>query len=196
MRLILVTGGARSGKSDYAERRARELGGDAVTFVASATAGDAEMAARIARHRASRPGAWRTIEAPRDAALAVRSATTEVVLLDCLTLLATNALLGSTGDSFPDGEGDEDSARAAVAAEVDALLVALAERAGTLVAVTNEVGLGVVPPTALGRWFRDALGTANRRLAEAADEVVLWVSGIPLGIQGGRGRAEAGEREA
>ncbi|HEX6940751.1 MAG TPA: bifunctional adenosylcobinamide kinase/adenosylcobinamide-phosphate guanylyltransferase, partial [Longimicrobiales bacterium] len=83
------------------------------------------------------------------------------------------------------GTAIEDAAHAAVAAEVDALLDAAATRAGTLLVVTNEVGFGIVPPTALGRWFRDALGTANRRLAAAADEVVLLVSGVPLHIKGG-----------
>ncbi len=182
MRLILVTGGARSGKSDYAERRAAALGGDAVTCIATATAGDDEMAARIARHRAARRVTWRTVEAPCDVGAAVRAAAADVVLLDCLTLLASNALLCAVGEDGRDV--GEDAAHAAVAAEVDALLVAVAEREGTLLVVTNEVGYGVVPPTALGRWFRDALGAANRRLAAVADEVVLMVSGVPLRIKG------------
>lgn len=130
----------------------------------------------------TRPAAWRTIEAPRDAATALRAVATDVVLLDCLTLLASNGLLSVVRD---DGRRvGVDAAHAAVAAEVDALLVVAAQRDGTLLVVTNEIGLGVVPPTALGRWFRDALGAANGRLAAAADEVVLLVSGVPLHIKG------------
>ena len=182
VRLILVTGGARSGKSDYAERRALELGAEAVTYVATAAPGDDEMARRIARHRDGRPRGWRTVEAPRDAGAAVCAAATDVVLLDCLTLLASNALLSVAGRDG--GEGAEDAAQAAVVSEVDALCAAAAGRSGTLLVVTNEVGLGVVPPTPLGRWFRDALGAANRRLAAAADEVVLLVSGVPVHVKG------------
>jgi adenosyl cobinamide kinase/adenosyl cobinamide phosphate guanylyltransferase len=194
VRITLVTGGARSGKSDYAERLARELGGDDVTFVATATADDAEMAARIARHRAARPAGWHTVEARRDAAAAIRGATTHVVLLDCLTLLASNALLdaASAAAGTPISPADEAgtapsehviesdaTARGAVRAEAEALVRAANERDTTLIVVTNEVGLGVVPATRLGRLYRDALGEANRIVAEAADQVVMMVSGIP-----------------
>jgi adenosylcobinamide kinase/adenosylcobinamide-phosphate guanylyltransferase len=175
-RIVLVTGGARSGKSGWAERRAAELGGDAVTYVATAEALDAEMARRIARHRAGRPAAWPTVEAPRRAAGAVRAAATAVVLVDCMTVLASNALLA-------DESGGEEAALAAVLAEAEALRDAALARAGTTLVVTNEVGMGVHPPTTLGRWYRDALGRANALLAAAADEVVLMVSGIPVRIR-------------
>lgn len=184
MRITLVTGGARSGKSHYAERRAVEMGGSEVTYVATATADDAEMSARIARHRASRPQTWRTVEVRQGVGASVREAPTAVVLVDCLTLLASNAFLGAISR---DGEADaaaEDAGTRAVAAEVDDLLGVAAERDGVLLVVTNEIGLGVVPPTPLGRWFRDALGIANRRVAAAADEVVLMVSGIAVVIKG------------
>jgi adenosyl cobinamide kinase/adenosyl cobinamide phosphate guanylyltransferase len=188
VRLILVTGGARSGKSDYAERRARELGGDDVTFIATATADDDEMAARIASHRAARPPAWTTVESRRHAAAAIRAATTSIVLLDCLTLLASNALLDmdrAASDAGEHGGVAEHAARAAVRAEAEALVRACAERdrAGTVIVVTNEVGLGIVPATRLGRLFRDALGEANRVVAAASDQVVLMVSGIPLTVR-------------
>lgn len=175
-RIILITGGARSGKSAYAERRAAEIGGAAVTCVATAEPLDAEMERRIARHRAERPQAWATREAPRDAAAAVRSARTETVLVDCLTVLASNALLAA------EAEGEE-AAEAAVRGEARALCEAALERTGTTLVVTNEVGMGVHPPTALGRWYRDALGRANALLAASADEVVLMVSGIPLTVK-------------
>lgn len=172
-RVVLVTGGARSGKSAYAERRAEELGGSAVTYVATAEPLDEEMERRIARHRSERPAAWTTVEAPRDAGAAVRAAADPVVLVDCLTVLASNALLAAE-------DGGEEEARRAVLAEADALLEAALAREGTTLVVTNEVGWGVHPPTHLGRWYRDALGEANARVARAADEVVLLVSGIPL----------------
>jgi adenosylcobinamide kinase / adenosylcobinamide-phosphate guanylyltransferase len=175
--LILVTGGARSGKSRYAERIAATLGGDDVTYLATGESGDDEMARRIRRHRESRPAAWRTVEAPRQAGEALGLVTSAVVLLDCITLLASNALLGAA-------EAGEEAAIDAVLAEVAALLESASQRTGTLVVVTNEVGFGVVPPSALGRWYRDAVGIANQRLAEAADRVVLVVAGLPLAIKG------------
>ena len=176
MGLILVTGGARSGKSGYAERRAAELGGDEVTYIATAEALDEEMARRIARHRAERPAAWRTSESPRGAGAIVGAAGTPTVLVDCMTVLASNALLAA------EAQGEE-AALAAVLAEAEALRDAALAHGGTVVVVTNEVGMGVHPPTSLGRWYRDALGRANALLAAAADEVVLLVSGIPLRIK-------------
>ncbi|HEX7051913.1 MAG TPA: bifunctional adenosylcobinamide kinase/adenosylcobinamide-phosphate guanylyltransferase [Longimicrobiales bacterium] len=180
MRLILVTGGVRSGKSRYAADLAARLGGDAVTFIATAAAGDTEMAERIARHRATRPAAWTTLEAERNAAAALRAAATDVVLLDCLTLLASNIFLTAAAADGAPAEHREALARDAVEAEIRELLDATRERDGTLIIVTNEIGLGVVPATELGRWFRDAMGEANQRVAAAADEVVLLVSGLPL----------------
>ncbi len=175
-RIVLVTGGARSGKSGWAERRAGEMAGAEVTYVATAEALDAEMERRIARHRAERPVEWATVEAPRDAAAAVRAARTAVVLVDCLTVLASNALLAA------EAEGEE-AAQAAVLAEAEALRDAALAREGTTIVVTNEVGMGVHPPTSLGRWYRDALGRANALLAAPAEEVVLMVSGIPVRIK-------------
>jgi adenosyl cobinamide kinase/adenosyl cobinamide phosphate guanylyltransferase len=168
MHLTLVTGGARSGKSDHAEHLAREAGGT-VTFIATAEAGDEEMARRIARHRAQRPDGWRTVEAPADPAAAILAAEGSVVVLDCVTLLVSN-LLTSGGEE-------------AVLAQVDAILRARSAHAGSLIVVTNEVGLGIVPANALARLYRDVLGLANRIVAEAADTVVLMVSGIPVRVK-------------
>ncbi|ADR35864.1 cobyric acid synthase CobQ [Oceanithermus profundus DSM 14977] len=168
-RLVLYLGGARAGKSAAALARARALGGGAVSFVATASPGDEEMAARAAAHRAERPAAWETIEEPRDAAAALGRAKHDVVVLDCLTLLVSNLLL----------EGGE----AAVREGVEALLAAWRESGRTLVVVSNEVGMGIVPENALARRYRDLLGWANRTVAAAADEVRLVVAGreLPLG---------------
>lgn len=175
--LILITGGARSGKSTYAERRAAELdAGDGVTYVATAEPLDDDMRRRIARHRAERPADWVTVESPRSAGRVVDAARTRTVLVDCLTLLASNALLAA------DGEDEEDALRA-VLEEATALRDAALARDGATLVVTNEVGMGIHPATALGRAYRDALGRANQVLAAAADEVVLLVSGIPLRVK-------------
>ena len=168
-RLVLYLGGARAGKSAAALARARALGGEAVSFVATAEAGDEEMAARAAAHRAERPAAWETIEEPRDAAAALARARHDVVVLDCLTLLVSNLLL--------------DGGEAAVREGVQALLAAWRESGKTLIVVSNEVGMGIVPTAALARRYRDLLGWANRTVAAAADEVRLVVAGreLPLG---------------
>jgi adenosylcobinamide kinase/adenosylcobinamide-phosphate guanylyltransferase len=173
MKLVLVTGGARSGKSRYAQRRATADGGTDVTVVATALPVDEEMVARIAHHRSTRPAAWTTVEAPANAGTAIRAAATVTVLLDCLTVLSGNAL----GRARP---ATRDAALVAIRREVDAILSAVAERDGMLIVVTNEVGSSVHPPTELGRWFQDGLGEANQLLAAAATEVVLVVCGVAI----------------
>jgi adenosylcobinamide kinase/adenosylcobinamide-phosphate guanylyltransferase len=177
--LILILGGARSGKSSYAQKLGLELGGPDVLYVATAQAFDDETRARISAHQAERPTGWRTLEALSliSAPLAQAIGARRVVLLDCLTLLASNAILAL---------GEEPTARAAEAAvdgEVSALLTAY--RAGTAVwiVVSNEVGLGLVPPYPLGRAYRDALGRANQRLAAVADRVLFMVAGLPLTVK-------------
>jgi len=186
-KLTLILGGARSGKSALAQKLAAE-GGRTVLYVATATAGDEEMAARIAAHRAERPAHWRTLEAPLQVGAAIAEAMAgagtvagpEVVLVDCLTLLANN-VLGRLPETISAPE-----AEAALAAEVDALLAAYETGAAEWIIVSNEVGLGLVPPYPLGRLYRDALGRANQRLAAAADEVLFMVAGLPLALKSAR----------
>lgn len=181
-RIVLFTGGARSGKTRRAEQYAAQPGLP-VTYVATAEAGDDEMRARIARHRARRPASWTTVEAPRAAAAALAALEPGgVVLLDCLALLVSNLLLAHEAGPEPP-----------VFAEVDALVATARGRGLLLVAVTNEVGMGVVPPYPLGRSYRDLLGLANQRLAAAADEVYLVVAGLPVEL---RAMAPAWAREA
>ena len=176
MELVLVTGGVRSGKSRWAQDAALERGGGEVTVIATARAVDDEMRERIEDHRRNRPPGWRTIEAPEDAGDAILAAGTDTVVLDCVTVL-TGMAIGRAGAK------SEEAALAAMAAEVDGILHARTARAGVLIVVTNEVGWSVHPPTALGRWYQDGLGAANRRLAAAADRVVLMVAGLEMRLK-------------
>lgn len=176
--LTLVTGGARAGKSRYAlslmdpERP--------VTYIATAEALDEDMGARIARHRAERPSAWATVEAPVELAGAVlRAPQGDGLIIDCLTLWVSNLLLRDP--SWTGGSEPWYPAR-----EVGELLRALRARDPSVVVVTNEVGLGVVPPTPLGRAYRDALGRVNQQVAEAAGRVAFVVAGIPMVVKGPR----------
>jgi adenosylcobinamide kinase/adenosylcobinamide-phosphate guanylyltransferase len=172
-RALLVLGGARAGKSAFALARAAERG-QRVAFVATAEAGDAEMAARIARHRAARPPGWTTVEAPVAVvdALARLESEADVVVVDCLNLWVAN-LLGRRA-AATDVE---------LGGEVERLTAWMARRPVELVLVSNEVGSGVHPETPLGRRFRDLLGLANQAVAAAADEVVLLVAGCPLWLK-------------
>lgn len=171
--LTLILGGARSGKSTYAERLAAAHGGR-VTYLATAQAFDEEMAARIAKHQSERPAAWRTAECPLDPAAAMRAhaGDTDCYLLDCLTLLVSNLLLV-----------DETTAEDRIRSATDALLAAYRETGADLILVSNEVGLGLVPEYPLGRAYRDALGRVNQRLAAEADRVYFLIAGLPVEVK-------------
>lgn len=177
--MILILGGARSGKSAFAQALARDLGGDDVLFVATAEAGDEEMRARIAAHKRERPAAWRTLEAPREVAEVLNGAGYQagVVLIDCLTLLVSNVLLAQ-GEAATSEE-----AEAAVLAEVHAIAKACERSQATYIVVSNEVGLGLVPPYPLGRLYRDLLGRANQVLAARADSVYFMLAGMPMQLK-------------
>jgi adenosylcobinamide kinase/adenosylcobinamide-phosphate guanylyltransferase len=184
-RLILVTGGARSGKSTYAERLAQRSR-RSVAYIATATAGDDDMRDRIARHQAARPATWQTIEEPLHLAGAVRRAASfaDIILLDCITVWLSNWLLLqeelNSIESTPTSVYSEGALQ-----EIEALLrEAQALNVGQrLVIVTNEVGLGIVPAFALGRVYRDVLGAVNRRLAQEATRVYLLVAGLAVDIK-------------
>ncbi|HUU32697.1 MAG TPA: bifunctional adenosylcobinamide kinase/adenosylcobinamide-phosphate guanylyltransferase [Vicinamibacterales bacterium] len=198
-RFILVTGGARSGKSTFAERLAAQLAeprGGRVTYLATSETNDVEMAARVAAHRVVRPAGWTTVECPLEVPAAVREhAGAPVFLLDCVTFWVTNLLFagGAFGGSAPPEDGfnydkdllpedEERAASARVSAGVADLLAALDEAGATLIAVSNEVGLGVVPEYPLARLYRDQLGWANQRLAAAAGRLYFLVAGFPLDV--------------
>jgi adenosylcobinamide kinase / adenosylcobinamide-phosphate guanylyltransferase len=185
-RLILILGGARSGKSAFAEQLAASSG-QSVAFIATATAGDNEMRARIARHRASRPAHWHTVEEPFDLAGAVRhaAALADILLLDCITLWLSNCLSQHGETSDTEMAASSPLLDAAAMQEIQNLLTTLAslDPRKTLIVVTNEVGLGIVPAYPLGRLYRDTLGLVNQRLAEAAGRVYLLIAGIAVDIK-------------
>lgn len=172
--LTLILGGARSGKSTLAEQLARERGGDDVLFVATAQAFDDEMRERITAHRQNRPPAWRTLEEPLQLAMALCTAPLAgTVVVDCITLLVSNILL-----SLPE-DATQTLVNQAVTAEINAFVTVLKSSQSAWIVVSNEVGMGIVPAYRLGRFYRDALGIANQRLARAADRVLLMVAGLP-----------------
>ena len=178
--LTFILGGARSGKSTYAETLAAERG-QRVLYVATAQAWDEEMTLRIANHRAQRPATWHTLEASRAVGQAIGAALPiykpDVILLDCLTLLASNIII-----ALPES-ATELEASAALQVEVDALLTTYAHSEATWILVSNEVGLGIVPAYRLGRVYRDALGRANQRIAAVADQVFFMLAGLPMVVK-------------
>lgn len=165
---LFVLGGARSGKSRYAQNRAEALEGSAI-FVATAQAYDDEMRDRITRHQADRDHRWRTVDAPTALPDAIRAlnAPGNVVLVDCLTLWLSNLLL----------------ADADLTAAGEQLVRSIAGFEGQLILVANEVGLGIVPDNALARRFRDEAGRLNQSIAALADEVMLVTAGLPLRLK-------------
>ena len=173
MSLTLILGGARSGKSGYAQRAAEawtQGRGVRPIYVATAQAGDAEMADRITRHRADRGQAWRTLEAPLALAETLAGlGPDDGAVIDCLTLWLSNSM----------AEPDEHAAR------VEGLVPALAACRARLWVVSNEVGWGIVPDNALARRFRDEAGRLHQDIAAAADEVLLVVAGLPLRLKTG-----------
>ncbi len=162
-----MLGGARSGKSRYAESLVTALPPPWL-YVATAEAGDSEMVARVAAHQARRGPSWTTIETPRNVAETLGTHADTPTLVDCLTLWLSNVML----------------ADADVDAEIEQLDGALARAAAPIVLVANEVGFGIVPDSALGRRFRDLQGLLNQRIAARADRVVLVVAGLPLILKG------------
>ena len=177
-RLTLITGGARSGKSAFAERLAAQ--GKRVLFVATAEALDDDMARRIAAHRGSRPAEWDTLEEPRSLPEAIRRKAAgadspyDTIIVDCLTIWVSNLLLLHEGNA---------DAEARIVEAAKKLLDVRASSDASWIVVTNEVGLGVVPSSSLGRTYRDALGRVNSLVASRADKVYLMAAGLALDLK-------------
>lgn len=182
--ITLVLGGAQSGKSYYAQQLA--AGFDRVTFIATAQPRDAEMRKKIARHRRERPVSWRTVEAPLDLCARIRaeSRDADLVLIDCLTVYVSN-VMARWKPHMKRRPRDFEPYTVKVCAAIQAANA-------SVIAVSNEVGSGVVPPYRSGRVFRDFLGQMNRKVAELADAVVLMVAGLPVTVkEGASGRTYA-----
>jgi adenosylcobinamide kinase/adenosylcobinamide-phosphate guanylyltransferase len=179
--LMLILGGARSGKSAWAIANAARCG-ERVLVVATAEPLDEDMSARIREHRRCRPPEWDTLEEPRRVAerLAGLERDYDVIVLDCLTMLLSNWMLAERGHGDPQWSDD----RAAIAARMSRLAAALRARAFRSMVISNEVGAGIVPESEVARRYRDALGHANQALAKRADCVVLMVAGIPVHVKG------------
>ena len=178
--LTFILGGARSGKSSYAQKLA-EASGKSVTFIATAQALDDEMSARIQKHRADRHAAWKTLEIPQGIASYLRGNVirSECYLLDCITLLTTNLYMQFVEDDLV----HEEKAKLAVDNEVALLLAYIRDHDEEWIIISNEIGLGLVPPYQLGRVYRDHLGSANQSLAREADQVIFMVAGIPMVVK-------------
>ncbi len=182
---ILITGGARSGKSSLAETKAKELG-EKVVYIATAIAFDEGMKDRISKHRASRPDTWATIEKYRDFYTLENEKDfleSDLILLDCMTLMVSNILLESEIDFDNCPMEEVDCIETSIFKEVEELLEIVYKHKKKLIIVTNEVGMGLVPSYRLGSIFRDIAGRVNQYIAKQANEVYLAVSGIPLQIK-------------
>ena len=177
MKLTLITGGARSGKSRLAQETAKKVGGP-VLFVATAEAGDEEMKRRIEAHRRNRPTGWTTLEVMTDIGREISANTgrAQTVIIDCITLLVNNV--------FQQHEGaDPATLEKEVEAEINGLIKCMERSSARFIIVTNEVGLGIVPADEISRLYRDLLGKANQMLAERADEVIMMVAGVPMTVK-------------
>ena len=182
MKNILITGGARSGKSRFAQELALRSG-KPVFFVATASAGDEEMQQRIEEHRRTRPATWRTLEVTTHVGneISQKIGGAQVVIVDCITLLVNNIFSQYANQS---GERiDASLVEKEVTNEVSELVECINRIDASFIVVTNEVGTGLVPANQMGRVYRDLLGKANQLLAQQADEVYLMVAGLPVPIK-------------
>ncbi len=182
MKSILIIGGARSGKSRFAQRLALESG-EAVLFVATATAGDEEMRQRIEQHRQTRPASWPTLEVTTHIARRIRQkiGKAQTVIIDCIPLLVSNIF-----SQYIDQDSEQIDApliEQKVTGEIGELVDGISQIDASFIIVTNQVGAGLVPANKMGRLYRDLLGKANQLLAEEADEVYLMVAGLAVPVK-------------
>ncbi len=182
---ILIIGGARSGKSHFAQELALKLG-ESVLFVATAEAGDEEMRQRIEEHQRARPATWSTLEVTSHIGSQIMRniGGAQVVIVDCVTLLVNNIF-----SRYSERTGEQINApliEKGLIAEIDELVDCMNHTNASFIIVTNEVGLGLVPANRMGRLYRDLLGRANQILAQRADEIYLMVAGIPIKVKPAR----------
>lgn len=180
-KVVLLLGGARSGKSFFGQELAKKY--TRVLFVATATAGDEDMRLRIEKHKQDRPATWRTLEAASHIGKRIEDeiGDSQVVIIDCITLLISN-IFGRYKDAEFENITEGELERS-VSAEISELQDCLKRVEASFIIISNEVGLGIVPDNRKGRLYRDLLGKANQKLAQSADEVYLMVAGIPLRVK-------------
>jgi adenosylcobinamide kinase/adenosylcobinamide-phosphate guanylyltransferase len=178
---ILVTGGARSGKSQFVLEQATKTG-KPVLFVATAEAGDEEMQARIEEHKKNRPANWKTLEARANLGNEIEKniGDAQTVIIDCVTLLTNNIFMDYVSAK---GKISESKVEGSLNAEIDGILACVSRFKAKFLIVTNEVGMGIVPEHPMSRLYRDLLGKVNQKLAKSADEVYLFVAGIPVRVK-------------
>jgi len=178
-KIILITGGVRSGKSSFAEKLAGNIGRK-ITFIATAQALDEEMTNRITKHQSNRPKHWETYEEPYQVAQVIQKVgeKTEVVLIDCLTLLVSNLMQDYREDTSNNHLAKN------IIKQMKKIVRESLQCTATVIIVSNEVGLGLVPANPMGRFFRDILGQANQIIGADADRVYFMTAGIPLLIKG------------
>lgn len=182
-KLVFVTGGARSGKSQFAEQLVTGMR-QPVIYLATMVPGDEELQERVAAHRRRRPSEWKTVEEALDVAAAIRRIDQHpVILLDCLSLWVSNALLAAIPDTDAASPATWVKAADLCAERAQDVLAQQRARSGAMVVVSNEVGMGIVPIGALARAYRDALGFVNQLFAGNADDAYLMVSGLPLRLK-------------
>lgn len=182
---ILITGGARSGKSSYAEKLAKELGGR-ILYIATSIPFDDEMKSRVKKHRESRPSEWDTHEGYRGLGrvIAEKGSGYSVILLDCITVMVTNLLLEHPGMDYENAcYEDFEEVEKEIRKETEELLEGISRSEATVIMVTNELGSGIVPENLLGRVFRDIAGRVNQYVAERCDEVYVTICGLPLKLK-------------
>lgn len=179
-KLILVTGGARSGKSQYVLEQGVKTG-KPVLFVATAEPGDEEMHARIEKHKKNRPANWKTLEARTNAGIEIEKniGDAQTVIIDCITMLTNNIFM----DHLSGKKFNESKLEAALDAEIEGILACVTKFKAKFFIVTNEVGMGIVPEHPMSRLYRDMLGKVNQKLAKEASEVYLFVAGIPMRLK-------------
>jgi len=183
-KIILLLGGARSGKSRFAQEYARR-NGENVLFVATATAGDEDMRRRIEKHKKDRPTNWRTMEVVTNIGMQIETNArdAQLIVIDCITMLVNNIF--SRYDEKQFDTIDDSVLEKEVVAEIEQLQMCMKKVRASFLVVSNEVGLGLVLDNRMGRLYRDSLGRANQMLAQESDEVYLLVAGIPLRVKPG-----------
>lgn len=186
--IVLVLGGARSGKSRFAQElvlRKEAATSLAVTYVATAKIGDSEMERRVSRHRAARPARWNTLEAHEKIGIALDSLDSgTIILLDCITMMITNRMLSLRSDWEEMSFSEEKEVESIILAEVEEAMEIIRKKSIFGVLVSNEVGTGLVPPYPMGRFFRDLSGWVNQRVAAEADEAFFLIAGISQRLKG------------